>query len=919
MMATRARERGLFWRSAFGRGRGTAVMGGALASALLVGVALFAAHTATETMRDDAQNRARSNRDAAVRAITRQTEDFKRSVTVYAGDPAIVSAFTDLSERGKASARVPLAVLARSKGSRVAFLSDLSGLNVTVFPDQPELDGRDFSFRDWFKGVSRTGAPYVSEGYRSAATGQPMVVGISTPVFRGPERVGYLTLLWPLDSVRALVEGTQQDDGVTLTVTDQAGQSLLEDPIVDDRGQPVAKPLSPIVAKALSGRSATTRRSGTLSVAGPVPNLNWTVTASLPESVALAPAASFRRSLLVILALSLLAITAFAAAATRMAGRRQRAETELRTSESRFRRIFDEGLNGELLVSLDGAIVRVNASFARQIGVDSDELEGRPLLSLFTDVDDQRAVSLSSLPSAEATHRHQVSMLRADGRTMRALIALSWVTDTASGRVLLVQVEDITARLAAEQALTELALYDSLTGLPNRRLLIERCHQAFARASGGRNEISRLALMFIDLDGFKPVNDHHGHGAGDALLTAIANDLEGVLRPTETVARVGGDEFVVLVEGGEDLEQLRQLAARLTETVRRQVSSGGRTHTVTASIGIAHADLAVEPTLTPEMLLQRADTAMYRAKERGRNRHDTYDDALRLTTHARLELEQSVRDALVADRLHLVFQSVIDIDNDVVLGAEALLRLRDAGGRPLPTLPAIIAAEDAGIIDMIGDRVLDLALHAASRWPTHMTVAVNVSARELTGAGLLQRVDRSLAQHQVDPRRLVLEITETSLLSAGPSALTALNELRRQGIKIAIDDFGTAYATLQNLTTLPVDVLKVDATFTAGLPDQRTHTAIVHGIASMARELSIPCIVEGVETQEQVDALRGLGLHAQGWFWGQPQAAPHTPTMPQALPTPRSAKLQNNGCASVGNAGSSSQEKPPGPSAGVVL
>ena len=417
-------------------------------------------------------------------------------------------------------------------------------------------------------------------------------------------------------------------------------------------------------------------------------------------------------------------------------------------------------------------------------------------------------------------------------------------------------------------------------------MLIERCEHAFARARSGRGESTSVAALFIDLDGFKPINDRAGHDTGDQVLIAVAADLLATLRPTDTVARIGGDEFVVLLEQDDGLAYLRTVAERITTTIRRQVTTDTDSLTLSASVGIARVDLAREPEVSPEQLLRRADSAMYRAKERGRDQYDVFDTDLLERTEAREELVQAIRDGLRHDRVALVFQPVVDVDSNLVVGAEALMRLSNAEGRLLPTLPAVVAAEAAGLAELLGDRVLHLALGEARTWPEHMTLAVNISARELTGRDLRSRVEQALQRHDFDPARLILEITESSILSAGPSALAELEKLRERGVRVAIDDFGTAYATLANLTTLPVDVLKVDMSFTAGLPHQRTHTAIVHGIASMAYELDIPCIIEGVETDMQLDAIRGMSVQAQGWFWGKPQGpGTHPDAQPRAATT----------------------------------
>ena len=1098
-------------------------------------------------MRRDAQNRVDSNRDAAVRALGHLTEDFTRTVSTWSREPTVVASLTTPTPLGLAAAQDRLSILAGSKDSPAAFVTDLRGRTVVLYPAQPELIGKDFSFRDWFRGVSTTGAPYVSSGYRSAAAGHPLVVGVAAPVLAGARRVGYVIVLWQLDSVRSVVDGSKRDDGVTITVADQVGQSLTSGLTVDGRGQPIAAPVPVLTREALQGRSVSrTTRSG-LQAAGPVPGLGWAVTATLPATVTFGPALTFQRSLLGTLGVALLLVGVFTGLALRVARRRaverraadserrrlttlfasspigiieglpdgtvlsvndafarmlgyeaddllglnaheladpdspleitgalhaaregavdeysgerryrhrdgtlipvlvsvvvlrdatgsltrlvafvvdqreqqrssdslrelattlagreaflstlldtmdvsvlacdqdgvltlanqqtrtvhalgpgtaldapgamqvahldgtpmfpeqtpltralregvvrdvellivtddgrppqrmisharrmedangrtvgavvashdvtamRAAEASLQASEDRFRRIFDEGLIGKLLVSDRGQIVQVNAMLARLLGPGRD-LRGTQLVDCFLEVADRSRVE-ALLRSGGDTLHTEVPLVAADGRELWARVALSWIRDNDGGRLLLVQVEDVTARRAAERRLTALALHDELTGLPNRRLLIERCDQAFALARSGR-AASTVAALFIDLDGFKPINDRAGHEAGDQLLVAIARDLQAAVRPTDTVARVGGDEFVVLLERHDGLAELRAIADRIASTVRRPVTTGDVSLTVSASIGIARADLTFEPDLQPDQLLRRADSAMYRAKDRGRDRHDVFDEELRELTEARQTLEQAMRDGLRDERIALVFQPVIDVDSLVVVGAEALMRLADAQGRLLPTLPAILAAESAGLAETLGDRVLHLALEAASIWPAHMTVAVNVSARELTGRDLRNRVETALRRHDFDPARLVLEITESSILSAGPSALAELEKLRNRGIKVAIDDFGTAYATLQNLTTLPVDALKVDTSFTAGLPHQRTHTAVVHGIASMAYELDIPCIVEGVETDGQLAAIRGMSVHAQGWLWGKPRGAGFVPALLQP-PAPR--------------------------------
>ena len=369
-------------------------------------------------------------------------------------------------------------------------------------------------------------------------------------------------------------------------------------------------------------------------------------------------------------------------AAVRDITERQLADQVLRESEERFRRVFDEALIGNFLVNRHGAVIRVNATLAHLLGREPQELIGEPLVSRFEDEADQLRI-LNLIVAGEGELRAEMALGGAEGRPLWGLVALSWMHEHDGERVLLAQIEDITARRAAEQRLTELVLHDELTGLPNRRLLIQRCEEAFARARAGQSA-SAIAAFFIDLDGFKPINDTAGHDTGDQILIAIANDLQAALRPTDTVARVGGDEFVVLLEHDDGLAYLRTVADRITAVIRRQVTTGTESMALSASVGIARVDLAREPDVSPEQLLRRADAAMYRAKERGRDQYDVFDTDLLERTEARQVLVQAIRDGLRHDRIALVFQPVVDVDSNIVVGAEALMRLSNAEGISCP-------------------------------------------------------------------------------------------------------------------------------------------------------------------------------------------------------------------------------------------
>lgn len=852
---------------------------------LVFGVSVVSTRRASASTKSAGESIVRINREAAARALVRQTEEYKRAAKTLASDAPVISSLQTGDSESLKRASDELSTLARSQNAPAVFLSDLRGYVVAEFPRQVSVEQIDFSYRDWFRGASQSDKPYVSQGYRSAATGAPLVVAIAAPVFDGDRRLGYVVILWQLESLRSISQEAREGDGVRIEVTDQSGQSLLSALSVDKRGQPIEQKVSRTTAQALAGKTVSTESDGRLFEIAPVPELGWTVAAELPARIATVPMREFyhRQMINIGIALSIIALLAMLAGlfARRMSGEFERSRSErrkLRVSDERFRRVFDEGLAGKILVDTDGTILRVNTTMARLLGADGADLLGRDATSCFADEDDQERIR-AAIEEGTTGLNCEMAIRGVSGKLLWGLVALAWISEGDDQTVLLIQVEDITARRAAEQRLSDLALLDELTGLPNRRLLVERLERAFAVARSGREGNSSVAALFIDLDGFKKVNDWVGHDVGDKLLASVATDFQAILRPTDTIARIGGDEFVVLIEHDEGLGHLKMIADRIIEVARRQIEAEGMTLSVSASIGIARVDLVEEPDVDADQLIRRADAAMYRAKDRGRDRYDIFDRSLRASTESRQVLEIAVREGLKFDRIALVFQPVVDIDRSEVVGAEALLRLTDGMGRMLPTLPSIVAAESAGLAEAVGDRILDLALSEAAVWPAHLTIAVNISARELTGHNLRIRVESALSRHGVDPSRLILEITETSILRAGPSALAELELLRTAGVQIAIDDFGTGYATLQNLITLPVDVLKVDMSFTAGLPDLRTHSAIVHGIASVARELDIPCVIEGVENEQQLKAITGMGVQAQGWFLAESRGPGHVPEM----------------------------------------
>ncbi|HEX4019483.1 MAG TPA: EAL domain-containing protein [Frankiaceae bacterium] len=476
--------------------------------------------------------------------------------------------------------------------------------------------------------------------------------------------------------------------------------------------------------------------------------------------------------------------------------------------------------------------------------------------------------------------RHQVR--HRDGR-------LQWVSnrltpfqrdETGTVTHLLGVTRDVTDVIAFEERLEHAALHDDLTGLPNRRLINRRLGEALdqIRRETAAARQRDIVVLFCDLDGFKRVNDAHGHQIGDALLRVSASRLVSATRTGDTVGRMGGDEFVVILPVGADEDPAavgREVAERVIRAVGEPLVLGAVEHAITASVGICVAQTGT----TPHDLLRDADTAMYQAKLNGKAGHALFVPTLREDARSRDELVRNVRQSLADNTLDVYYQPIVDPRTSRVAGVEALVRIPGPDGRLLDTAAAIAAAEQTGLIGAVGERVLRRSCAQAARWresPEHadLAVAVNLSASEIARPGLYDRVTEIVGSTHLDPRALTLEITESVLLDAGPTTVQDLRRLRDDGIGISIDDFGTGYAGLRYLATLPATAIKVDRSFTAGLPDDAVSATIVRATVGLATELRLACVVEGVETAEQLAALPdAAGLLVQGYFFARPQPA----------------------------------------------
>lgn len=423
-------------------------------------------------------------------------------------------------------------------------------------------------------------------------------------------------------------------------------------------------------------------------------------------------------------------------------------------------------------------------------------------------------------------------------------------------------------------ALNEITeLHDPLTALPSRALLGDRLEHALARA---RRPRSTLAVLFLDLDNFKQVNDSLGHEAGDELLLAIKLRLLGALRPGDTVARFGSDEFAVVCENLANEAAAVGIARRILESLTDPVPAGGIDHFVSASIGIV---VVAGGHAAASEVLRDASAAMHRAKQAGGGRWELHDDSMRQRLLARVSAERELRDAVPADQLRLHYQPVIALDGPRVIGAEALVRWEHPTRGLLLPGEFIPLAEETGAILTLGKWVIENAISDGARWQQafpemRLTVSLNLSARQVAQAGIPRIVRDALRDNAVNPGQVELEITESALIDAGEVPGEILGALKDLGVRLVLDDFGTGYSSLSYLKRFPIDAIKVDRSFISGLGRDRGDTAIVAAVINMARALGISVIAEGVESEDQAGTLREMGCdYAQGFHYSRPVPA----------------------------------------------
>jgi diguanylate cyclase (GGDEF)-like protein len=551
---------------------------------------------------------------------------------------------------------------------------------------------------------------------------------------------------------------------------------------------------------------------------------------------------------------------------------RVRAEQELREANSLRAATLESTAEGILVVDLDGRVVSYNARFAEMWRLPDQAISRSDDHHVIEAIQRQLRDPASFVSKIRDLYAAPESASRdvlefIDGRVFERDSMPQRIDGEVVGRVW--SFRDMTEQVRLQDELSHQAFHDPLTGLANQALFRDRLAMAMARLARHGGE---LAVMFIDLDDFKTVNDNLGHGVGDALLASVGERLTAVLRPGDTAARLGGDEFAVLVDEVLDPTDAPMVGERIVEVLGRPVTVAGATVAVSASVGIAYGVATDEV----EDLLRNADLAMYTAKAAGKRRVEVFADEMHHAAAQRLDVEARLRGAADRGELVLHYQPIVELASGRITAMEALVRWQHPERGLLGPLSFIPFAEEGGLIDEIGHHVMVTACEDACRWardvgPLHApAVSVNLSPRQLQDRDLADRVELLLHRSGLHPAQLVLEITEGALMRDPVAATSGLEQLSRLGVRLAVDDFGTGYSSLSYLQQLPIDILKIDGAFVAD--DMATAGwSLAQAIIHIAHALGLVPIAEGVETQVQADALVELGCSlAQGYHLGRP-------------------------------------------------
>ncbi|MGH9945876.1 MAG: putative bifunctional diguanylate cyclase/phosphodiesterase [Pyrinomonadaceae bacterium] len=551
----------------------------------------------------------------------------------------------------------------------------------------------------------------------------------------------------------------------------------------------------------------------------------------------------------------------------------ERIAQALKESEQYFRNAFDHAA-GMAVVGTDGKWLQVNESLCKMLGYSKTEL----LKLTFQNITDPADLGIdlahfqSLLENKETTYQLEKRFSHKFGTTLWVLQSASLIRDNdGKPRHVIFQIQNISDRKLAEDLIRHAAFHDALTGLPNRTLFTDRLSMAIERAK--RSSDFKFAVLFLDLDRFKVLNDSLGHDSGDKLLVDLSRRLEKCVRTVDSVARLGGDEFVILLDGIVSIVEATTIAERIQESLKTPFDFEGQKFFTTASMGIACSTQNYE---RPEDVLRDADTAMYKAKSAGKARHELFDSHMHTRAVQALTVENELRHALQIGDILPYYQAIVSLRSGETVGFEALARWIHLERGLVPPADFVPLAEECGLIVPIGQSILMQACQQGSMWcgqftDRELTICVNLSAKQFRQTSLISDVEHVLNETNFNPRFLKLEITETMVIEDIVSAVEMLKHLKKLGVQIAIDDFGTGYSSLSYLHRFPFDALKIDRSFVKRMTKDRESRGIVKTITTLAHELDKVVIAEGVETTEQRQILTDFGCElGQGFLFSKP-------------------------------------------------
>jgi diguanylate cyclase (GGDEF)-like protein/PAS domain S-box-containing protein len=563
--------------------------------------------------------------------------------------------------------------------------------------------------------------------------------------------------------------------------------------------------------------------------------------------------------------------------AIRYAIAHERTLQTLRESENRFRSVVETANDAIVLMGHGGEIVSWNGSAETIFGYTEAQIVHQPVSALFPATYSQHLLQTNGCDPLIASgvlrlgsRAAELTGIRKDGTEFPLEISLSsW--ETAEGVFYSGIIRDVTERKSFEDQLTHQALHDPLTKLGNRLLFRDRVEHAIARTVRKR---APIAVLFLDLDNFKSVNDSLGHAAGDELLISVTERLQSCLRSSDTPARFGGDEFAILLEDLEHVSQASFIAERIRTVLCDPFSIAGTEVFIGSSIGIA---VSVDGRETPEELLRNADVAMYMSKRNGKDQYTIFENQMHDVLIKRVRLESDMRSALNNREFEVYYQPILDLESEQVMGMEALVRWNHPEHGLIAPLDFIPLAEETGLIIPLGRWILEEACVQTRTWQNRyeyregLSITVNVASRQFQDDSLEGMIKQALLKSKLPPQSLILEITESTMLSDTESTIEKLQELKKLGIRFAIDDFGTGYSSLSYLQQFPVDILKIDKSFIDKITMTKEGAAVAKAIITMSETLNLKTIAEGIESAGQQSELRQLGCElGQGYHFARP-------------------------------------------------